>query len=100
MTVVQSRRKHPQLFTYWLTLVALAFFAPRFFPPPPGVDLAPAAGLVFLFFVLCALGVAVYAFIYTMRIRSQTSTREIAMGLSPLVLTTAFLTWLVVWVAL
>lgn len=97
---MQARKKHSQLFTFWLTLVALAFFAPRFFPPPPGVDLAPAAGLVFLFFAVCALGVAVYAFSYTMRNRSQTSTREIAMGLSPLMLTTAFFTWLVVWVAL
>lgn len=97
---MDSQNRYPRLFTYWLTLVALAFFAPRFFPPPPGVDLAPAAGLVFLFFALSALAVAIFAFSHTMRNRSQTSTREIAMGLSPLILTAAFLTWLVVWVAL
>lgn len=96
---MKLRRILPRLFTFWLSLVALSIFAPRWFAPPPGVDLAPAAGIVFLFFALCALGVAIYTFSYTMKNRTQTTGREIAMGLSPLVLSAAFLTWLIVWIA-
>lgn len=97
---MSTHRKSARLFTYWLTFVALAIFGPQFFPPPPGVDLAPVAGMVFLFFALAALVVALVAFVHAMKTRAEASNRAIAMGLSPLVVTLAFFTWALVVVAL
>lgn len=79
--------KPARLLVFWAVAVSLAFVLPRFFAPPDGVDLAPAAGLVFIVFMLAAFAIAVYAFGHSLRNKVAYSSATTLVGFSPLIVT-------------
>ncbi len=91
-------QKRPVIsFILWAALVVLAFVLPRFFPPPDGVDIAPAAGLAFLILAGSSFLLAVYLLAHTILRGGDYTRAERALTMAPFTLTVAALVLGVVW---
>ena len=69
----------------------LAFTLPRLFPPPEDVDIAPAAGLVFLIVAGISFLLAVALLAHSVKRRSNYTMAERTLAMAPFVVTVAAL---------